>query len=154
MRKTSKLAAGLGALLLGACGGDGAEPPIEQIVVGEPGETAKGTEAGGQPAAGDLVAAGEKAFAVCSACHAVSDDAPAGPGPNLKGVFGRKAGSLEGFGYSEALAASGLTWDKAELDAFIADPRAKVPGTTMAAGAVTDDERRGAIIAYLESLSE
>ena len=50
MRKTSKMAAGLGALLLGACGGDSAEPPIEQIVVSEPGETTKGTEAGGLPA--------------------------------------------------------------------------------------------------------
>ena len=69
-------------------------------------------------------------------------------------MIGRQAGSLEGFAYSDALAASDIVWDAQTLDRFLADPAASVPGTYMAVGAVPDDERRAAIIAYLESLSE
>ena len=75
-----------------------------------------------------------------------------GVGPSLHGVVGRAAGSLTGFSYSEAMAKSGLTWTESELDAFIANPAGKVPGTEMVAGQVADAQRRAAIIAYLASL--
>ena len=138
----------IGALALAACGSK-VEPPVEQIVVREPGQPA-----GAAPAAAtDLVATGKAAFAVCATCHAVEAGKASGIGPNLSGVVGRKAGALADFGYSAALKQSGLTWTETELDAFIANPSGKVPGTSMAAGAVSDAERRKAIVAYLASLT-
>lgn len=140
----------LGALLLAACGSS-EQPPVEQIVVREPGQASSAAE----PVAptGDLVAQGKAAFAVCAACHAVESGAPSGVGPNLHGVVGRQAAVVEGFRYSEALKGSGLTWTEAELDAFIASPATKVPGTAMSAGAVSDEASRQAIIAYLATLT-
>ncbi len=75
-------------------------------------------------------------------------------GPNLYGVVGRAAGALDDFAYSEALVSSGITWTEGELDAFLTNPTGKVAGTSMVAGAVSNDENRAAIIAYLSSLSE
>ena len=75
-------------------------------------------------------------------------------GPNLYGVFGREAGALDDFAYSDALKASGITCDIDTLDKFLANPGGYVEGTSMVAGGVTDVEQRAAIVAYLRSLSE
>ena len=64
----------------------------------------------------------------------------------------RAKASVAGFAYSEAMKKSGITWTEGELDAFLANPSGKVPGTSMAAGQVGDAQRRAAIIAYLASL--
>ena len=135
------------ALALSACGSP-AEAPVEQIVVRQPGAA----PVPATPAAGDLVAAGKAAFAACAACHSAERGGASTIGPNLHGVVGRAAGSVAGFGYSPAMAKSGLTWTERELDAFLANPSGKVPGTAMAAGQVGDAQRRAAIIAYLASL--
>jgi len=141
----------LAALTLAACGSS-EQPPVEQIVVKEPGEASPVSSAEG--AVGDIVAAGEQAFAVCSACHSAAAGAPSGAGPNLHGVVGRKAGALEGYSYSDAMAASEITWNEGMLNAYIGDPQGLVPGTAMAAGAVSDPERRAAIVAYLATLTD
>ena len=151
MRARALLTAGFGALTLVACGGSAEEPPIEQVVVREPGEAAPVTEV---DAAVDLVATGQRAFAMCSGCHVDAAGEASMAGPNLYGVIGREAGALDDFAYSEALAGSGITWTEAELDAFLANPTGKVAGTSMVAGAVGNAETRAAIIAYLGSLSE
>jgi cytochrome c len=95
---------------------------------------------------------GQKAFKQqCGLCH----DIAAGKnrvGPSLFGVVGRKSGSVDGFHYSDANKNSGLTWDQATLDKYLADPRGTVPGTTMTYAGVKNDEQRKDIIAYLATL--
>lgn len=91
---------------------------------------------------------GADAFADrCSLCHLPEGG---GEGPSLKGVVGRKAGSLAGFTYTPALAASGLAWTKATLDRFLADPEKLVPGTAMGVR-VSDAKTRAALIDYLST---
>lgn len=91
------------------------------------------------------------AFSICKACHSVEPGKTV-IGPSLHGVFGRKAGSLAGASYSPAMAGSSLVWDAATLDAFLASPMAKVPGTRMTYAGQADPARRAAIIAYLKTL--
>ncbi len=143
----------LAGLALASCGAE-EQPPVEQIVIREPGQPAavSGTEAAAGSSA--VVAAGKAAFASCAACHSVDPAGASGVGPNLHGVVGRKAGSLADANYTQALRASGLVWTEAELGEYLADPAAKVPGTGMASMGVADAERRKAIVAYLASLKD
>jgi cytochrome c2 len=98
-------------------------------------------------------AKGQKAFRICSACHTV-DAATNRVGPYLKGVFGRKAGSVDGYSYSAAMKAKadgGLVWDETSLDAYLADPRGFVPSNKMAFVGVKKPDDRSDIIAYLKT---
>jgi len=148
------LLASIAPLGLTACSSE-PEEPVEQIIVRAPSEAdTAAADAADSKEAPDLVSAGQAAFAACAACHSADEGGASGVGPNLHGVVGRVAGSLDGFAYSDAMAGFSLTWDDAELDAFLTNPSLTVPGTTMVAGAVSDSERRTAIIAYLASLSE
>lgn len=140
-------------LALIACGTDPAPEPVEQIIVREPGAApaVATTNANAGPIAVTLIAEGKAAFTTCAACHSLDQGAPNGVGPNLFGIVGTAAGEVAGFAYSDALKASGITWTAAELDSFIANPAAKVPGTIMVAGAIADAAKRKAVIAYIES---
>lgn len=91
------------------------------------------------------------AFAACAACHAV-DPGKKSFGPNLHGVFGRKSASLADYPYSPALKASGLTWDRQTLDAWLTSPRKKVPGTKMPFAGLPDPAKRKEVIDYLQRL--
>ncbi|MEP1422203.1 MAG: c-type cytochrome [Erythrobacter sp.] len=140
-------------MMTAACG-TSAEPPkvAEQIIVRERGAPdAAGPSTGGSQ---DLVSLGEDVFQTCKGCHSLDADGRSSAGPNLYGVMGRKAGSHEGYSYSDALAASDITWDEASLDGFIADPQGYIPGSEMVVGALRDDERRKAVIAYLAAQGE
>jgi cytochrome c len=95
-------------------------------------------------------AAGEKAFAVCKACHQIGPNAKNAVGPELNGVVGRKAGSVESYNYSPANKNSGLTWDEATLHEYLMDPRKKVPGTKMIFAGIKDEKRLNDLIAYLK----
>ena len=90
------------------------------------------------------------AFVACKACHSVVKGQRSGVGPNLNGVMGRSAASLPDFKYSPALKNSQLRWDEKSLDAFLAAPAKKVPGTRMAIG-MADPAKRAAIIDYLKT---
>jgi cytochrome c len=87
----------------------------------------------------------------CRTCH-TTQEGDNRLGPNLHGVVGRKAGSLPNYGYSHAMAESGLTWDEATLDRFIASPDAVVSGNNMKPyGGLASPEDRARIIAFLKS---
>ena len=74
-------------------------------------------------------------------------------GPTLKGIFGRKAGSVADFsGYSEAMKQSGITWAADKVDAYIAQPRKVVPGGKMKYDGLGDAASRADVIAYLMSV--
>jgi cytochrome c len=91
------------------------------------------------------------AFNQCKACHKV-EAGKNGVGPSLFGVFGRKAGSAEGFSYSPAMASAGFNWDAAKLTAYIADPKATVPGNKMAFAGLKKPEDVAAVVEYLKGL--
>jgi cytochrome c len=95
-------------------------------------------------------AAGEKLFVQCKACHQIGSSAKHAVGPELNGVVGRKAGTVEGYSFSPAMKGSGLTWDEASLKEFVKDPRAKVAGTKMTYAGLKDDKKADDVIAYLK----
>jgi len=102
----------------------------------------------------EMVAAGEKVFKKCKACHQVGEGAKNRTGPVLNGVLGAPAGHLEDFKYSGALmdmAAAGLVWDQENLTAFLADPRGFMKGTKMGFAGLRKEEDLEAIIAYLST---
>jgi cytochrome c len=92
--------------------------------------------------------AGATVFNKCKACHQIGKNAV---GPNLAGVVGRKAGTSEGFTYSDAMKASGLTWDEASLKDYLDDPKKKVPGNKMVFMGLKDAADRDNVIEYLKT---
>ena len=96
------------------------------------------------------VAAGEQSFKKCIACHAVGEGAKNKVGPVLNGLDGRKAGTVEGFTYSEANKNSGITWDEATFKEYIKDPRAKIPGTKMVFPGIKNEKEAADLWAYLK----
>lgn len=104
--------------------------------------------AGPALAQGDA-AQGEKVFAKCKACHALE----AGKnkvGPSLHGLFGRVAGTGEGFRYSDAMKGSGLVWDETTLAQYLADPKGFLPRNKMAFPGLKKPEDIADVIAYLK----
>lgn len=74
---------------------------------------------------------GERVFNKCKPCH-VADEQKNKIGPTLVGIFGRPAGSVEDFNYSDAMKESGVTWDEETVAAYIADPKGYIQGNKMA----------------------
>ena len=93
---------------------------------------------------------GQQAFGECAACH--SADGTPGVGPTLKGIVGRTSASIAGFAYSSALKRAQLQWTAEQLDKYIANPQAAVPGNTMPYAGMDDANERSALIAYLSTL--
>ena len=106
----------------------------------------------GQVAAQD-VEAGKKVFGKCQACHNV--DRPQNKiGPSLVGIIGRKAGTVEGFKYSDVMKNSGLTWDNENLQKYLADPKGFMPGNRMAFPGLKNQAELDNVIAYLQEASK
>ncbi len=95
-------------------------------------------------------ASGEKIFTQCRACHQVGEGAKNIVGPRLNGIFGRKAGTVEDYNYTDANKKSGIIWDEATFSEYIKDPRAKIPGTKMAYAGLKNEARIKDLIAYLK----
>jgi cytochrome c len=92
---------------------------------------------------------GKEVFQACAGCHT---DRPDAIGPNLKGIFGRKAAALDDFRYSNPMKRANLTWDDANLRAYVSDPQAKVPGNRMPFAGLHDPKDVDDVIAYLKTL--
>lgn len=89
----------------------------------------------------------------CASCHAISDDANIF-GPHLKGVFGRPAGAVRDYAYSEAMKAAGeggLVWDEAALSAFLSKPTSLIPGTKMRFFGFWFQSQIDDVVAYLKA---
>ena len=84
----------------------------------------------------------------CQTCHLIEKGAPARMGPPLYGIVGRKAGSIEGFKYSEGLKAAGWEWTPEKLDEWLAFPKKMIRSTTMVYRQ-NDPQIRQAIIGFL-----
>ena len=91
---------------------------------------------------------GKALFEQCAACHSL-DGTGDYDGPTLKGVIGRKAGSLEDYRYSAAMKRSDVVWDAATVDKYVADPQAFIPGNRMAFAGISDKTQREDLIAFL-----
>ena len=92
---------------------------------------------------------GAKVFNKCKACH-VADEPQNRVGPHLVGLFGRKAGTVEGFKYSDAMKEAGVTWSEETIAEYIADPRGYIKGNRMAFVGLKDEEDIEDLIAYLK----
>lgn len=121
--------------LLGSCD---SPPPA--------GEEAAREAAG--PAEPDL-RRGELLSLACEACHTLTPGGADGVGPNLHGIFGRRAAAGTGFEYSPALRASGLVWTPEAVEAWLADPAGFIAGTTMAFTGYRSPRDRRDLVAYL-----
>jgi cytochrome c len=93
---------------------------------------------------------GKMKFGMCRSCHTIAPGGANLTGPNLHGVFGRKAGTLEGYNYSDAVKAAGFVWDAEHLDKWLAEPRTFLPGTKMSFAGLKDPKDRTDLIAYLK----
>lgn len=90
---------------------------------------------------------GKVVFRTCAACHSEKPDAI---GPSLRGVYGRKSGSLDNFRYSNAMQRANLVWDEANLRAYLNDPQAKVKGNRMPFAGLSDPKDVDDVIAFLK----
>lgn len=102
----------------------------------------------GQASAQDADA-GLRVFNQCRACHQVGETAKNGVGPTLNGLFGRAAGTVAGYSYTQANKDSGITWDDAVFAEYIRNPKGRIPGTKMAYAGLRDDKQIADLTAYL-----
>jgi cytochrome c len=110
-----------------------------------------------QSASAQDAAAGQRVFNQCRACHTINEGGRSAVGPNLHGVFGRRAASVEGFRYSanlKELAEGGLTWTAENLDSYITNPKTLVPRGSMAFPGIRNEQQRKDLIAYLQQNSQ
>jgi cytochrome c len=95
---------------------------------------------------------GRQAFGQCGVCHSSREGDGARVGPNLFGVYGRTAGTADGFAYSSAMRDSGVVWSDETLDAFIKNPQSFIRGNRMGYAGERDAQQRANIIAFLKTL--
>ena len=159
-RRRSALSIAALGLLLAACDAAspdarvGAEPvppasPVVRAAELDPGPIKTAAEYLAEPELATADAGrGELLAFACAACHKFREEETL-IGPYLRGVFGRRAASIEGFPYSPALRQSGLVWTPRSLDAWLADPAGFIQGTTMAFAGYRSAQDRRDLIAYL-----
>ena len=96
------------------------------------------------------LANGKQKFAMCRSCHTIVPGGANMTGPNLHGVFGRKAGAVENYKYSDVVKNAGFVWDADHLDKWLAEPRTFLPGTKMSFAGLKNPKDRVDLIAFLK----
>ena len=107
----------------------------------------------GQSALAQDAAKGEKVYKKCKACHSL-EAGKRKVGPSLNGIFGRTAGTLDGFKYSKAMVESGIVWDAETISAYMADPKGYIPKNRMAFPGLKKEADRANLIAYLKEATK
>ena len=100
------------------------------------------------------VEAGQTSFKKCQVCHEVGEAAKNKIGPILNGLDGRKAGSVEGYSYSDANKNSGIAWSETTFKEYINDPRAKIPDTKMVFPGIKNEKEAGDLWTYLKQFDQ
>jgi len=95
------------------------------------------------------LANGKSKFALCQSCHTIAPGGANMTGPNLHGVFGKKAAANPDFNYSDALKNAGFTWDAEHLSQWLEKPQTYLPGTKMSFAGLKEAKDRTDLIAYL-----
>ena len=100
-------------------------------------------------------ARGERLFnQQCKACHTLEKDGAGVAGPNLHGLFGRKAGTGGGYQSSDAMKNSGFVWGDKTLAEYLKDPKGKVPGTKMIYIGLKQDAQQEDMLAFLRKATQ
>jgi cytochrome c len=99
-------------------------------------------------------AAGQAVFAKCKICHTTEAGGRNVVGPNLHSVFGRKAGTADGFGFSAAMKNSGIVWDDDTMAKYLRDPKGSMPGNKMAFPGIKNDTEMADLLAYLHEAAK
>jgi cytochrome c len=161
IRPAALIGAGLAILSLAACGGPSntsnagtsasapTTPPAAPVALTDAQKKALVAELPAAYQAADL-SNGKAKFALCRSCHTTAQGGDDMTGPNLYGVFGRKAGTKPGFTYSDDMKNAGWTWDADRLDKWITNPKAMLAGTKMTFIGMPDATDRRDVIAFLK----
>ena len=99
------------------------------------------------------VETGKRVYSKCAACHALQAGVHV-MGPSLHGLFGRTAGTVQGYVYSEAMAGAGFVWDRQTFSSFMENPMQYLPGTTMPFAGIRKPEQRKALGCYLAGIGD
>ena len=97
---------------------------------------------------------GAAAFQKCASCHQVGANAHGNFGPQLNGLFGRRAGSTADYAYSPAMKVSGIVWNEQTLSAFLRDPGKVVPDTKMRFWGIGNERELQALLAHLQTFQD
>lgn len=153
MRHLGPTAAAVLAISLAACGkSEGTSstpPPVAAAPALSEAEKAAILATYPAPFATADLANGEAKFALCKSCHTIVEGGANLTGPNLHGVYGRKAAAHDDYKFSDALKAANITWDAASLDQWLAKPMEMVPGTKMSFAGMKDQKDRTDVMAYV-----
>lgn len=90
----------------------------------------------------------------CKICHSLDKGGANRVGPNLFGIFGRKAGAVDGFNYSDAMKRSGIVWDEQTLAEYLRDPKDSLPGTRMSFPGIKDAAAMSDLLRQLKQATQ